>query len=234
MRKLLKNILILLLLIFVTGCAPSLYNAALKGDIDKVKSSIAGGADLDLAINSIHGVTDRWAVIATNVLIEYKTKGTRASGSGAARVSSSENRLKENPKAKAINLSVMDLNDTSGLSKPEILLLTDKLINSLVRTGFTVVERARRDEILEELGFQQSGVCSESSCLVEVGQMLGVHKMIGGTIGKFGDAYVIELRLIDVATSKIEDSFSKNYQGDMIYLLDGMIDAADSFSKSIR
>jgi hypothetical protein len=299
MRKLLIGISMIAILAWVGGCAPAIYMAAYKGDINKVKELLqqganvsdsssgttplmaaagaghievvkllldsgahintswscvtalgwaAGyghidvvkllldrGADINLAINRSNQCDNEWVQKGVTILTGFLTQkeGTGIQ-SDAGQLPASEKPIKENPKAKLINISVMDLNTTSGLSSPEVLLLTDKLINSLVKAGFTVIERGKRDEILKEQGFQQSGACSESSCLVEVGQLLGVQKMIGGTIGKFGDAYVIELRLINVGTAKIEDSFSRNYQRNIAYLLNGMIDAADSFSKSVK
>lgn len=131
---------------------------------------------------------------------------------------------------RATNISVMDLNTTSGLTGPELVLLTDKLLNGLVRAGYNVVERSKRDEILREQGFQQSGACTESSCLVEAGQLLGVHKIIGGTVGRFGTVYVVELRMIDVRTGKIGAVHSKSYPGDITALLGGMEEAVNGLS----
>jgi hypothetical protein len=127
-------------------------------------------------------------------------------------------------------ISVMDLNTSSGLSQKELSLLTDKLLNSLVEYRvYDVVERSKRDEILKEQGFQMTGACSEASCLVEVGQLLGAQKMIGGTIGKLGAIYVVELRMIDIQTGGIDLSFSRNY-GKIADLLTAMKEAAEIFS----
>ncbi|HAD81220.1 MAG: hypothetical protein A2509_06295 [Candidatus Edwardsbacteria bacterium RIFOXYD12_FULL_50_11] len=127
-------------------------------------------------------------------------------------------------------ISVMDLNTSSGLSQKELSLLTDKLLNSLVEYRvYDVVERSKRDEILKEQGFQMTGACSEASCLVEVGQLLGAQKMIGGTIGKLGTIYVVELRMIDIQTGGIDLSFSRNY-GKIADLLTAMKEAAEIFS----
>jgi hypothetical protein len=218
------------------GASTALGSAAASGHTDVVQLLLDRGADLDLAIRCLSTHKSHpWAQNGITVLSAFKAqRGLTGARSDAGKLPAPEKPIKENPKAKFINISVMDLNTTSGLSNPEILLLTAKLINSLVKAGFTVIERGKRDEILKEQGFQQSGACSESSCLVEVGQLLGVQKMIGGTIGKFGDEFVIELRLINVGTAKIEDSFSRTYQGNISYLLDGMVDAADSFSKSVK
>lgn len=127
-------------------------------------------------------------------------------------------------------VSVMDFNATSGLSAKELSLLTDKLLGSLVEYRvFEVVERSKRDEILREQGFQMTGACSDASCLVEVGQLLGAQKMIGGTIGKLGTIFVVELRMIDIQTGGIDLSFSRNYK-EIAELLTAMREAAEIFS----
>jgi len=109
------------------------------------------------------------------------------------------------PQGPKLTISVMDLNVTSGLSPQEVSMLTDKLLNEFVNTKFyKVVERSKRDEILKEQGFQQSGACDQGACLVEAGQLLGVQKMVGGTIGKLGVMYVVELRIMDVKTGEID------------------------------
>lgn len=129
-------------------------------------------------------------------------------------------------------VSVMDLNVSSGISADEQRLLTDKLLNSLVDfQSFQVVERSKRDEILREQGFQLTGACSDASCLVEVGQLLGAQKMIGGTIGKIGTVFAVELRMIDIQTGRVDLTFSKNYTGDVSQLLLAMRQAAEAFSR---
>ncbi|MBI4726832.1 hypothetical protein HY768_06365 [candidate division TA06 bacterium] len=138
------------------------------------------------------------------------------------------------PQGPKLTISVMDLNVTSGLSPQEVSMLTDKLLNEFVNTKFyKVVERSKRDEILKEQGFQQSGACDQGACLVEAGQLLGVQKMVGGTIGKLGMMYVVELRVMDVKTGEIDQAFSRKYAGDVSNLLDAMREAAVVFSGGI-
>lgn len=104
-----------------------------------------------------------------------------------------------------VNIAVLNLEPRGGLSAEEILSISDRLRGELINTNkYTVLERSQMDEILKEQGFQQTGVCSEASCIVEVGQLLAVHKMVGGSIGKVGKAYSINLKIIDVTTGKIE------------------------------
>lgn len=107
--------------------------------------------------------------------------------------------------AQKLNIAVLNLEPRGGLSATEILSISDRLRGELINTGmYNVLERGQMDDILKEQGFQQTGICSEASCIVEVGQLLAVHKMVGGSIGRVGKAYSINLKIIDVESGKIE------------------------------
>lgn len=135
--------------------------------------------------------------------------------------------------ASKISITVMELSVSEGLTQLEVKLLSDRLLNELVTIKYyDVIEKNKRDEILKEQGFQQSGACDQGKCLVEAGKLIGVEKIIGGTLGKIGLVYAIELRLIDIKTGKVEKAFSKTYSGDISVLLDGMKDAANYFSNT--
>jgi TolB-like protein len=111
------------------------------------------------------------------------------------------------------NIAVLDLEPRGGLIAEEVLSISDRLRGELINTGkYTVLERGQMDVILREQGFQHSGACSEASCIVEVGQLLAVHKMVGGSIGKVGKAYSINLKVIDVQSGKIERQVSDDIQ----------------------
>jgi hypothetical protein len=111
------------------------------------------------------------------------------------------------------NIAVLDLVARSGLEQDEILTISDRFRGALIETGtFTVIERSQMDAILKEQGFQQTGACSEASCIVEIGQLLAVHKMVGGSIGKVGRLYSINLKVIDVATGAIIQQINRDIQ----------------------
>jgi hypothetical protein len=48
--------------------------------------------------------------------------------------------------------------------------------------------------------------CYGRDCLIEAGKALGVDKMISGNIQQFGKKIIIDLKVIDVATGKIEST----------------------------
>jgi high-affinity Fe2+/Pb2+ permease len=115
-------------------------------------------------------------------------------------------------------IAVLDL-ESLGIDPSETSVLSNRLRSLLVNLGdYKVIERSRMEEILNEQGLQQSG-CTSDECVVEVGKLLGVQKMLAGSFGKFGNVYTLELRIIDVQTGKIESSTNYDYRGEIENLL---------------
>jgi len=53
--------------------------------------------------------------------------------------------------------------------------------------------------------------CYSKTCLIETGKLLGVDKMLSGSVERFGEKIVILLRLIDVKSGTIEKSDATEY-----------------------
>lgn len=110
-----------------------------------------------------------------------------------------------------LNIGVLDL-DIEGIRADVKKTLSNRLRTELNNTGrFVVLERNKMYLILEEQGFQQTGACNTDECIVEAGRLIGVTRMIAGSVGKVGTIYTVSLRMIDVETgrmiiSKTEDS----------------------------
>jgi len=106
-------------------------------------------------------------------------------------------------------VAILDFEGT--VLKPyENLALTDRFrAEVLAMPNIRVMERAQMDVILKEQGFQQSGACNTQECLVQMGQLLGVDKIIVGNIGKLGSTFVINARIIELRTGQIEKMSSK-------------------------
>ncbi len=116
------------------------------------------------------------------------------------------------------SIAILDL-ESRGISSSEIASLTDRLRSEMVKTGrITVVERGQMQQILSEQDFQMAG-CTSEECAVEVGQLLGVSKMIAGSIGKVGSTFSIDIRTIDVSTGRITNSITRDYKGQIDGLL---------------
>lgn len=97
------------------------------------------------------------------------------------------------------NIAVINLEAKTGVDPSIAELMSDILRTELYNSGrFAVMNREDMDIILKEIAFQQSGACDETSCIVQMGQALGVRKMVAGTIGILGGKYVINAKLINV------------------------------------
>lgn len=135
----------------------------------------------------------------------------------------------EKPRLKTV--AVTEFQSTGGLSKTETGTLTNRFRGMLVQTaGFQVVEREQMNAILKEQDFTLTDNCNTAECAVQVGQLLGVEQMISGDIGKLGNTWTIDLRLIDITTGKILQTQTGNYKGAIDGLLGIMTDIAYKFA----
>ena len=124
------------------------------------------------------------------------------------------------------SIAVLDF-EGRGIAAIEAASLTDRLRSYLVQTdAITVVERGAMDQILREQDFQMAG-CTSDECAVEIGQLLGVTRMVAGSIGKLGSIYTMDLRVVDVGTGKIIQSIIRDYRGEIEGLLAEMSQIAD-------
>jgi Curli production assembly/transport component CsgG len=105
-----------------------------------------------------------------------------------------------------IPIAVNDLTG-EGVEASEARIISDRFRSELINSNtFRVMERGEMETILKEQGFQQSGMCNDKSCMVEMGQILGVKQIFAGTIGKIGGMYTISTRMIDIATGEVRFS----------------------------
>jgi len=106
----------------------------------------------------------------------------------------------------------------------EVDLISEALAGELQNTGaFRVMERSQMDRVLKEQGFQSSGLCDGNECAVEVGKVLGIDRMVVGSIGKIGSMYIINVRLVDVATGEIVGSVRRTQDLELKFLLTNLV-----------
>ncbi len=112
-----------------------------------------------------------------------------------------------------IDIAVNDLTG-NGVDKNVINIVSDRLRSEFIKLGkFRVMSRGDMDVILKEQGFQQTGMCDDNSCVVEVGQLLGVGQIVAGSVGKIGNFYTITLRMLDVEKGEILYTSSTDFEG---------------------
>jgi TolB-like protein len=115
----------------------------------------------------------------------------------------------QEPQQGPLLIGVLEL-DPNNVEPAEARAIADRLRIYLSRqrigdqTIFQVIERNRMESIMEELGFQLSGACDTDECVVQVGRILGASKMVAGSVARVGSIYTIQIRLVDIASSRIE------------------------------
>ena len=108
---------------------------------------------------------------------------------------------------------------TWGVERPQIALVPVKgapgvpaalpayaqsvLEAELTRSGrFTLVERSRVQEVLEEVNFQQAGVTVPEKAS-ELGSHLNVEKLFFSEVLRVGTTYKLVVKVVDVATAQV-------------------------------
>ena len=120
-------------------------------------------------------------------------------------------------------VAVLDLAG-EGLSESETNAITNLLISSIFETDLVaVIDRNQREQILSEIAFSLSG-CTDESCAIEVGKLLAADIMVLGSIDRLGDRLSIDLKAMDVATSKIKGTYNRLFEdvNELVNLMDGV------------
>ena len=103
------------------------------------------------------------------------------------------------PDNRKINVAVIDL-ESKAVSGPEASSITNELRSNIIKIKrFNLIERSRMNEIMAEQGLQSSDMCNSEECYVEMGQIMGVEKLIVGNIGKVGGIFILSIRMIFIA-----------------------------------
>lgn len=108
-----------------------------------------------------------------------------------------------------------------GISQIEAKALSDRLRDELATDNQNIFELEKMEAILNEQAFQQSG-CTTNECAVEAGKLLGVERIIVGSISNVGSVYTISARIVSVETGEIVKSATYDYQG----RIDGLLTTA--------
>ena len=123
-----------------------------------------------------------------------------------------------------ITIAVLDF-ETEGLEG-----ISSNALSAIVRRevrnnkNYRLIDRSMMASVLQEQGFQQSGVCG-NECAVEVGQLLGVQKMVTGNVNALGSLYLVEIFILNVGSGEIEKSEMFQHVGKIEELVAPLMDA---------
>jgi hypothetical protein len=108
-------------------------------------------------------------------------------------------------------VAIADFDGRGGVAAGDAATLSDRFREKLIGTNaFRVMERNQMELILKEQGFQQTGACKDNECLVQIGQMIAVQKIISGIVGKVGGMYSVSIKMLSVESGAVEQNISED------------------------
>ncbi|HOX46715.1 MAG TPA: CsgG/HfaB family protein [Myxococcota bacterium] len=118
-------------------------------------------------------------------------------------------------------VAVMEFASNGGVTQQQMDSLADLLANHIRSLGrFRVMGKS---DVRAVLSFQEQKArigCDDDSCLAELGGALGVRWIVAGNISQFGNAYLLNLKLLDVKTVQVVQGLSKKITGGEEALID--------------
>jgi len=93
---------------------------------------------------------------------------------------------------------------TGGIEQSEGTLVDDMMLTELSRRAESKIKIIGSKDVTAMLGHEQQKQilgCTDSACLVEIGNALGASHMISTSLGKLGARFVFNLTLLDVTSA---------------------------------
>ena len=101
------------------------------------------------------------------------------------------------------------------MSDEDVALYTGFLRLELHQTkSFILVEKIQINEILNEKKYDKID-CNTSDCAVEIGNLVGIKKVITGSFNLVADTCIISGQIINVETKEPEKSVERTYIGEL-------------------
>jgi TolB-like protein len=127
-------------------------------------------------------------------------------------------------------LAVADFTNDTGDSSMDYLKkgLANSLVTSLgmnPKSNFSIVERGQFESLVKEMGLTESGLVDVNNA-TKIGSALGASQIIVGGLVKLGTSLRLNVRVIDVKTSRLLLAFSEyaDSEGDVLKQLDKVAD----------
>jgi tetratricopeptide (TPR) repeat protein len=116
-------------------------------------------------------------------------------------------------------VTVLDFS-IENIPKSDGRLIVDLVFSSLVSAHrYRVLDRGQRDNILKEIEFSFA-TCADEKCQLEIGRLLAADRIIVGSLGKVGQRYILNAKMLDVRTGEAVTTAYKVF-GSLEDLVDG-------------
>jgi len=106
--------------------------------------------------------------------------------------------------AAACRAAVLDLKPGEGVTLERARALTEVVTSEVGATlSCAVISRAEIEALMDFEVSRQQGGCDTDSCLAELGEALGVSRLVLGTIQQVDGQTLVSLRLVDMQTTQV-------------------------------
>lgn len=115
-----------------------------------------------------------------------------------------------------------------NIPKSEGGLIVDLVFSALVSAKrYRVLDRGQRDNILKEIEFSYSQ-CADEKCQLEIGRLLAADRIVVGSLGKVGQRYILNAKMLDVQTG---EALSTAYR--IFSSLEALVDGTEQVALSL-
>jgi TolB-like protein len=118
-------------------------------------------------------------------------------------------------------VAVMEFASKGGVTQEQMDALGELLASDIRKLKtFRVIGKADIQAVLQYEEKKALTGCGDDSCIAEIGGALGAQFVTVGNVSKFGDTYLLNLRVIDVKKVSVLQSVSEKVEGGEAALLD--------------
>ncbi|MBI5507370.1 MAG: hypothetical protein HY903_01330 [Deltaproteobacteria bacterium] len=111
-------------------------------------------------------------------------------------------------------LVVLDLVAEQGVSSGTVRLLNELLLTEFNRTGkYEVLGGSDVVTMINTAAERQKLGCTDTACLTELGGALGADLLAAATIGRVGDYFLLNVKILDVHDSRVLARWTTQIEG---------------------
>jgi len=139
------------------------------------------------------------------------------------------------PAAGETAVAVMEFASKGGVTQKQMDALGDMLANEIREMGdYRVIGKS---DIRAALNFEEQKSllgCTDEACIAELGGALGVRWVVVGNVSKFGQTFLLNLKILDVEMIRVAKGVSKKVTGGEDKLIDALAQAAGELIEGAR
>lgn len=139
------------------------------------------------------------------------------------------------PAAGETAVAVMEFASKGGVTQKQMDALGDMLANEIREMGaYRVIGKS---DIRAALNFEEQKSllgCTDEACIAELGGALGVRWVVVGNVSKFGQTFLLNLKILDVEKIRVAKGVSKKITGGEDKLIDALAQAARELIEGAR